>query len=543
MKIISRLYQGFGVLILITLGIAIFGLVKINIAAKNLNMLSQQTAVEQRQAINFRGSVHDRAISLRDAVLADTTQAAQPALQEVSQLDDFYQEAAKTLNKMYAELEHSAQEERLLAAIKDIEKTGLAQTSQLISYINTNDFVNAKNYLLTDAAPTFSEWLKRINLLIDFQEELIQNQVNTAVSQTNSFVKTMLIMAIIGWIFGSFIAFNLVGRLKRVIGGIPEEAGKTISRMASGDLTQDITFLHQPSILNSVNQLNTYLVEMAQNSRSTSKKLLTDSNQLLEMSANNQQLLEEQKSLTEQGTSAMQNLLSSVVEVTNLTDSASALSQEAEIQFNAGTQEVNKTQQSIQQLANQITEAMQVINQLAEDSQQIAQVMGVIEDIAEQTNLLALNAAIEAARAGEQGRGFAVVADEVRNLAQRTQVSIQEIQQVVEKMQSSTNNVVVVMEQGKEQADLSVSQATKAGESLVSINEAVTQITSMNSQIALSSNDQASLAEEVNNNFSQITATTALVENEASKITAASQGLESLARTLREEAKRFKTIK
>lgn len=541
MKIISRLYQGFGVLILITLGIAIFGLVKINIAAKNLNMLSQQTAVEQRQAINFRGSVHDRAISLRDAVLVNSTNVAQTHLNTTDELNKFYQEAAKTLDTMYAEIKHSPQEQNLLAAIKEIEKTGLAQTEQLTNYINTNDFNSAKAYLLTDVAPTFSEWLKRINLLIDFQEELIQNQVNTAVSQTNSFVKTMLVAAVIGWVFGSFIAFNLVGRLKRVIGGVPEEAGKTISRMAAGDLTQKITYLHQPSILNSVNQLNTYLIDMAQNSRATSKDLLEDSNQLLSTAANNQQLLNQQQNVTAQGTAAMQNLLASVAEVTNLTDSASALAKEAEAQFNAGTEEVNRTQHSIQQLANQITDAVEVINQLAEDSQQIAQVMAVIEDIADQTNLLALNAAIEAARAGEQGRGFAVVADEVRNLAQRTQESTQQIQQVVEKMQASTNNVVQVMQSGKEQADLSVSQATKAGESLISINEAVVQITNMNNQIALGSNEQAAIADEVNNNFSEITAITGLVEEEANKITSASQGLESLARKLREEAKRFKT--
>lgn len=167
--------------------------------------------------------------------------------------------------------------------------------------------------------------------------------------------------------------------------------------------------------------------------------------------------------------------------------------------------------------------------------------MEVIEGIAEQTNLLALNAAIEAARAGEQGRGFAVVADEVRNLALRTQDSTQEIHRVIEKMQSSSAKAVTVMNQGQEQANLSVEQAKLAGEALNAINLSVTRITDMNQQIATTTDEQSAVAIEISENFNQITSSALEAEQEAVKITLASRELEELAKMLELNVKQFKT--
>ena len=541
MNIIKRLYTGFAVLLVIMLGITILGLVKIGIADKNLNQLSEQTAVEQRQAINFRGSVHDRAISIRDAVLASTVEGAQKHQADIDRLNDFYQKSAVTLDDMYAKTKPSAAEISLLQDIKDIEQSTLAATTDLITMINANQFQQATLALQNSISPAYSEWLKRINKLIDEQEIKIQQEVTAAREQTSSFQSIMITVTAIAMILGGIVAVRLVNALKRIIGGEPEYAAAVIHQIASGDLTINIEAATDNSILGAVKGLAIHLTGMTNNSMRAAAELLAASGSLLHTSQHNEDLMSHQKFETEQGATAISQMSSTVLEVANHTSTAAALAQTAMDEFSAGQKEVSKTQQSINALADKVTEAAGVINNLSEDSRQIATVLEVIQGIAEQTNLLALNAAIEAARAGEQGRGFAVVADEVRNLARRTQESTRQIKAVIEKMQQSSVLAVTVMKEGKSQADLSVEQAKCAGESLNAINLSVSRISDMNIQIATAAEEQSVVASEINRNFSQITSSALKAEHEAGKITSASHQLEALAKKLELNVKQFKT--
>jgi len=540
MKIIKRLYTGFAFLLVIMLGITILGLVKIGIANDNLTQLSEQTAIEQRQTINFRGSVHDRAISIRDVVLAPNIESANIHQQDIIRLNNFYQQAATTLNQLFSKNKPSSAEMSLLMDIQQTEQQTVANTAKLLAMLDNNQPAEAKQFLQDTVSPGYSEWLKRINKLIDVQESKIQQEVKAAREQTNSFQSIMTTVTLIALIVGAVVAVQLVSALKRIIGGEPEYAALVINQITAGDLTVNVSASGEHSILTAVQHLNRHLTQMTNNSMRAAAELLVASSALLHTSKQNELLTGNQKRETEQGATAVTQMSATVLDVANHTSAAASLAQTAMDEFSAGQQEVSKTQQSINALADKVSEAADVIHNLSEDGRQIGTVLEVIQGIAEQTNLLALNAAIEAARAGEQGRGFAVVADEVRNLARRTQESTRQIQAVIEKMQQSSTLAVKVMNEGKQQAELSVHQARCAGDSLDVINLSVTRINDMNMQIATAAEQQSVVATEISRNFSQITQSALKAEHEAAKITDASNQLTALASKLESNVKQFK---
>lgn len=250
--------------------------------------------------------------------------------------------------------------------------------------------------------------------------------------------------------------------------------------------------------------------------------------------------INEQQSQTEQVATAINEMTATVQEVSvNITSTAEA-AKDASLATNNGSSVVNDAVSSIQQLASQIETSADVIHQLEKDSENISAVMDVIRGVAEQTNLLALNAAIEAARAGEQGRGFAVVADEVRTLAARTQESTEEINQVIIKLQSGSQDAVSVMNNSRDQAQSVVSQAQEAGESLNTISIAVNRINEMSTHIATAAEEQNAVAEEINTNIVNINDMAHDTSLGANQTAQASDDLANLATQLQQLVNQFK---
>jgi methyl-accepting chemotaxis protein len=274
---------------------------------------------------------------------------------------------------------------------------------------------------------------------------------------------------------------------------------------------------------------------------SSSANALRQSSQEVERTAD--QVLRstnQQEAEISQVAAAMHEMAASIQEVAQNAQHAAQNTSTAEAQAMSGRQVVRQSAESIQTLAGEIEQAAQVIRQLEQDGNRIGMVVDVIRGIAEQTNLLALNAAIEAARAGEQGRGFAVVADEVRNLASKTQASTQEIQQMIESLQLRTGEAAEVMQAGQARARESVEQAQQAGEALVAITEAIERINDMSSQIAHATEQQSEVAEEISRSVTNIAGLAHGATQEVQRTVRGSEELARLAESLQGLVKQFR---
>nr|WBR55743.1 Methyl-accepting chemotaxis sensor/transducer protein [Proteus mirabilis] len=212
----------------------------------------------------------------------------------------------------------------------------------------------------------------------------------------------------------------------------------------------------------------------------------------------------EQQAETDQIATAVNQMVASIQEVASNAQHAADAAGRADTETASGQRLVAHTSQSITALEGEIRQATQVIHELEGQSNEISKVLDVIRGIAEQTNLLALNAAIEAARAGEQGRGFAVVADEVRSLAARTQQSTTDIQSMISALQERAQSAVTVMEQSSRQAHTSVAHAEEAATALDGIGQRVNEITDMNAQIATAVEQQGAVSEDINRSIINI---------------------------------------
>lgn len=210
------------------------------------------------------------------------------------------------------------------------------------------------------------------------------------------------------------------------------------------------------------------------------------------------------KTETEKLSHAMEEMLTTAQSVSANAHNASLAANEAEGSAHEGLKILTETNTTISHLASQVEGSTTVIKELASDSDNIGRILDVIKGIAEQTNLLALNAAIEAARAGEQGRGFAVVADEVRSLASRTHESTQEIEHMIQRLQQAAQSAVSSMDGGREMAQQSVEQVGQANNALRAISAAVERIKNMNTQIASAAEEQSAVTAEVKGNVETI---------------------------------------
>ena len=340
-------------------------------------------------------------------------------------------------------------------------------------------------------------------------------------------------------IIGSSALALLVGLIAawvitRLIVGPLRSVMRVAQQIAAGDLSATVEVTRRDEIgqlMQAMQQMGTGLSSIVSGLQAGIEQLASSAQSLSTVTEQTNLEVSSQKEETDQVATAMNQMTATVHDVARNAEEAAQAAQTADDKVGSGQQVVRQSMARIEQLADSATSASSSIESLSAQIQNIGTVLGVIKSVAEQTNLLALNAAIEAARAGEQGRGFAVVADEVRALAKRTQQSTEEIERLVSALRSAAHSSVQQIQNSGELVKLAVSDALQTESALGSIAAAVSLIQQMNQQIAAAAEEQSSVAEEINRSVTSIRASAdqsslAMRGNAASSIELAQLGVE-----------------
>ncbi len=341
----------------------------------------------------------------------------------------------------------------------------------------------------------------------------------------------------------ALLTFGLAWLFTRSIVQPLSQAVSIAETVASGNLTQDyiIEGNDEPArLLMALKAMQENLRNTIQGISDSSNQLASAAEELNTVTEDSTRGLHQQNHEIEQAATAVNEMTAAVDEVARNAVATSEASRESDKTAQHGREQVIKTVESIGLLAGDVTTTASQVEQLAGQVRDISKVLDVIRSIAEQTNLLALNAAIEAARAGEAGRGFAVVADEVRALAHRTQQSTQEIEQMIGDVHQGTDKAVHAMRSSNERARSTLDVARTAGEALEDITKAISQISERNLVIASASEEQAQVAREVDRNLVNIRDLSLQSSAGANQTSAASQELSHLATRLNEMVARFR---
>ena len=393
--------------------------------------------------------------------------------------------------------------------------------------------LNSKSGLLGEMRST----VHKTEVILKEMDSHITEAIDSKISSTTFiFVLSAIIAAtfIIGFIV--FMLKNILFSLTRLSQLMQDvESNNDLTIRCSNKSKDEIGVMSS-----SFNKMLEKFEALVQQINSSSSQLATASEEVSSVSQESTNGIMQQRTETDMIATAMNEMTATVTEVASNAEAAAGAAHSANNEAQGGSEIVRNTAQAIAQLASDVTDASTVIHQLESDSEDIGTILDVIKNIAEQTNLLALNAAIEAARAGEQGRGFAVVADEVRTLASRTQESTQEIEDMITKLQAGAKNAVEVMDKGRTQAETGEAQAREASESLEAITRAVSTINEMNTHIASAAEEQSATAEEMNKNIINISQVSDQTANGSEQTTIAANELAELANNLQQLISQFK---
>lgn len=429
-------------------------------------------------------------------------------------------------------LEYAFKDNNVLAASVKPALTNANKAIDSFQEIVNNQILGDK--VSADSKTVFAngtQAITQVYALIDDGLKTLDTLLKHRVAELRQFRNSSLVIEIGLILFMLYLFIGLFFATKQTIANLTD----VTKQYAKGNLTVRVNLASKDELArigNSFNDMAEQFEALVQQVISVSSQLASASEEVAAVSHESASSVDRQRVETDQVATAMNEMAATVQEVARSASAAAGAAANADNEAKSGAVVINQATQAIGKLAGEIDSAAQVITGVEKNSDAIGSILDVIKAIAEQTNLLALNAAIEAARAGEQGRGFAVVADEVRTLASRTQKSTQEIEEMIKRLQDGSRRAVQVMQISRDQAQTVVKQANEASDALHAITRAVTTINEMNTQIASAAEQQNATTEEMNRSISGIRDVAEQTATGAAQSTSASEELARLATQL-----------
>lgn len=540
----TRLLGLLGLLAILALGLTLAGLSGMRQSNAELDRLYNQVLLPVDKLADLTNHMHHARSQLLLALQHRPGSVYENAHDHsVSQHFDAVENSLRIMQERiddYQRLPMSEQQQRLVSELQrhlgDYLNNGVRP---VLSAMRQGDYVGGNGILLTRLQPAFMTTYASVRQLTEQQHAQAKADHERADQQFDQLLLSISLALGIAVLLVSLIAAATLSGITQAVQAL-RLGGE---QLAEGNLRHRVDYQGHDElgdIASAFNGMAARVQHSLQELAGAVEQLAAAAEQTAQVSHQTSDGIRRQQLETDQVATAMHEMSATVQDVAGNAASAAQAAEQADQQAESGKRVVQQTIEAIDGLASEVEHAATVIHELEANSGSISSVVDVIRSIADQTNLLALNAAIEAARAGEQGRGFAVVADEVRSLASRTQQSTSEIQAMIEKLQQGANRAVEVMQSSCDKAQRGKEQVASAGHLLEQISAAVATINDMNAMIASAAEEQSSVAEEINRNVTSVSQIAEETSDASRQNVATSTQLASLASQLQKVVQRYR---